>query len=355
MYVDTDGTAATKITFEKVANFVIDAATIAGWFIPEGIAIRIINDEIGNGTNDFSNYSESSFVFNKLLPFFTNEVLFYADYLISPIVSLTTGKSNWKDRVYETDRGLQNILWPHTMAMGARLGAFFLEFFPENDGYYFTNYTTREGQYQWQNNMGYNWYYDAFFSLGGPIKKLIYDFKSTNADGQTKDYAVWCWKGDYWNLGPGAEIGIYVQENSKKANRGFYDIDKENLKGKTHMRVDYNGKVCEIQQTNWWITMFMPWKGQRISLDDLQVWQAVSFDIPVGTTDANGTSYIDDYSVHDNLDLFTSFKESEWNNKITNGNETNLSWGPTPPANAGWDYLNLNGTYYGAFQFYIKF
>ncbi len=79
--------------------------------------------------------------------------------------------------------------------------------------------------------------------------------------------AVWCWKGDYWNLGPGAEIGIYVQEDEQRAKRGFYDIDKDNLKVKTHMKVDYDGKVGLIKQTNWWITMFMPWKGQRIDLD----------------------------------------------------------------------------------------
>ncbi len=283
-----------------------------------------------------------------------NKLLYGVDILVSPIVGLTTGKWDWKDRVYETDRGLQNIIWPFTMAMGARLGAFFLEFFPDSDCYLTANYTTREGQYQWQHHLGYNWYYDAFFSLGGPIEKLIYDFESTKG-GKTTYYAVWCWKGDYWNLGPGAEIGIYFQDNPCRAARGFYDIDKDNLKVKTHMRVDYNGKVAEIKQTNWWITMFMPWKGQRISLDDLQVWQAVSFDIPVGKTDADGNEYIKDYSEHDNLNLFTAFRNSEWNNKISYGNEEHLRWGPTPPANAGWDYLNLDGSYYGDFQFYIKF
>ena len=353
-YIDENGTAAVENDFERITRFVIDTATFAGWFIPEDIGNWVINETIGKGTNDFSNFSKTSKLFNEVLPFLMNDVLYYADYLISPIVGLTTGKWNWKDRVYETDRGLQNILWPYTMVMGARLGAFFLEFFPEDDGY-FTNYTTQEGQYQWQHHLGYNWYYDAFFSLGGPIKKLIYDFESTNDKGETKYYAVWCWKGDYWNLGPGAEIGIYVQENERRAKRGFYDIDKDNLKVKTHMRVDYNGKVGEIQQTNWWITMFMPWKGQRISLDDLQVWQAVSFDIPVGKTDDNGTPYIDDYSKHDNLNLFTSFVESEWSQKINNGSEENLKWGPTPPANAGWDYLDIDGSYYGNFQFYIKF
>ena len=168
-------------------------------------------------------------------------------------------------------------------------------------------------------------------------------------------YVVWIWKGDYWNLGPGAEIGIYYQKDQEKAEHGFYDIDKKDLKVKTHMKVDYDGQVAEIQQTNWWITMFMPWEGQRINLDDLQVWQAVSFDIPVDKKDDNGTPYILDYSIHDNLNLFDSFVNSDWSQKINNGSEENLKWGPTPPVNAGWDYLNLDGSYYGNFQFYIKF
>ena len=176
-----------------------------------------------------------------------------------------------------------------------------------------------------------------------------------NTNNETKFYAVWCWKGDYWNLGPGAEIGIYVQEDAERAERGFYDIDKDNLKIKTHMKVDYNGEFDEIKQTNWWITMFMPWAGQRIDLDDLHVWQAVSFDIPIDPKDSNGTKYINDYTVHDNLNLFNSFRNSKWDDEIIAGNEKNLCWGPVPPINAGWDYLDLDGSYYGNFQFYIKF
>ena len=355
-YIDETGTAAEENIFVKATRPIVDAATIIGWSIPEKIGNWMINKVFGNGTNDFSYFSNSGsalsdFIFDGIMRPFTMDFLYYADYIISPIVSFTTGKKDWKERTYETDKGLQYCLWPYTMAMGSRLGAFFLEFFPDDNG----NYTTREGQYQWQHKMGYNWLYDAFFSLGGPIEKLVYEFTHTNPDNETKYYAVWCWKGDYWNLGPGAEIGIYVQDKQKRAERGFYDIDKDNLKVKTHMKVDYNGAVAEIEQTNWWITMFMPWKGQRINLDDLQVWQAVSFDIPADQRDKNGNLYISDYTVHDNLTLFNSFIQSEWSQKIVEGSELNLKWGPTPPENVGWDYLNLDGSYYGNFQFYIKF
>ena len=323
-YVDPSGKASEESDFVKITRPLVNIVTILGWIVPEAIANKLINRDFGEGTNDFSHFTESNPIFEEVMPFFTNDLLYYADYIIAPLVSSLTGKSDWKDRVYETDKGLQYILWPYTMSMGARLGAFFLEFFPDDS--MIPNYSTREGQYQWQHNMGYNWYYDAFFSLGGPIKKLVYEFTHTNPTNETIHYAVWCWKGDYWNLGPGAEIGIYYQKDQERAARGFYDIDKNNLKVKTHMKVDYNGYGDNIKQTNWWITMFMPWKGQRINLDDLQVWQAVSFDIPVGKKDANGEPYIKDYSKHDNLNLFNSFRNSEWDDKINDKTELNLTW-----------------------------
>lgn len=356
-YIDESGTAAVESDFVTLTRPIVDIITMLGWAIPEAIANEYITRDFGNGTNDFSHFTNSNsflsnLIFDEILKPFTMDFLYDLDrIIISPIMRYIPSVADWKDRTLETDKGLQYIIWPYTMAMGSRLGAFFLEFFPNSNG----NYVTREGQYQWQHKMGYNWLYDAFFSLGGPIDKLVYDFTHTNTNNETKFYAVWCWKGDYWNLGPGAEIGIYVQEDAERAERGFYDIDKDNLKIKTHMKVDYNGEFDEIKQTNWWITMFMPWAGQRINLDDLHVWQAVSFNIPVDATDKSGMPYIKDYSKHDNLNLFTSFNNSDWNENILDNKEHHLSWGPTPPTNAGWDYLNLNGTYYGDFQFYIKF
>lgn len=356
-YIDESGTAAVESDFVTLTRPIVDIITMLGWAIPEAIANEYITRDFGNGTNDFSHFTNSNsflsnLIFDEILKPFTMDFLYDLDrIIISPIMRYIPGLADWKDRTLETDKGLQYIIWPYTMAMGSRLGAFFLEFFPNSNG----NYVTREGQYQWQHKMGYNWLYDAFFSLGGPIDKLVYEFTHTNTNNETKFYAVWCWKGDYWNLGPGAEIGIYFQEDAERAERGFYDIDKDNLKIKTHMKVDYNGKFDEIKQTNWWITMFMPWAGQRINLNDLHVWQAVSFDIPIDTEDENGNKYIDKYSTHDNLNLFDSFINSEWGNKIANGNEINLSWGPTPPDHNGWDYLDLDGSYYGNFQFYIKF
>ena len=36
---------------------------------------------------------------------------------------------------------------------------------------------------------------------------------------------MWIWKGDYWNLGAGAEIGIYHTDSEIYHNNAFYDVD----------------------------------------------------------------------------------------------------------------------------------
>ena len=39
----------------------------------------------------------------------------------------------------------------------------------------------------------------------------------------------WIWKGDYWNLGAGAEIGIYYQDDLVQASKGYYKISEDDL------------------------------------------------------------------------------------------------------------------------------
>ena len=55
-----------------------------------------------------------------------------------------------------------------------------------------------------QQYAGYNDFYDFMFNLGTQMEKQKFPFRY---DGQ--DYILWAWKGDYLNLGAGAEMGIY--------------------------------------------------------------------------------------------------------------------------------------------------
>ncbi|MDT4341954.1 RHS repeat-associated core domain-containing protein [Ruminococcus bromii] len=55
-----------------------------------------------------------------------------------------------------------------------------------------------------QQYAGYNDFYDFMFNLGTQMEKQKFPFRY---DGQ--DYILWAWKGDYLNLGAGAEMEIY--------------------------------------------------------------------------------------------------------------------------------------------------
>lgn len=66
----------------------------------------------------------------------------------------------------------------------------------------------------------------------------------------------WAWKGDYINLGAGAELGIY-----KKV--GIHWIVDKSLALPMSMKLILPGKVDEYNSYTWWITSFDPsvkWK-----------------------------------------------------------------------------------------------
>ncbi len=76
-------------------------------------------------------------------------------------------------------------------------------------------------------------------------------------------HIVWCWKADYWNLGAGAEIGIYSTSDLYSKNQSFYEVDT-NLTITANMKVTYKNyglittTLNDFTQTNWWICSFTP-------------------------------------------------------------------------------------------------
>ena len=64
--------------------------------------------------------------------------------------------------------------------------------------------------YQWQQIGGYNDFYDFVFNIATSMDRTKLNF--TLEDGQS--HAVWAWKGNYMNVGPGAEIGFYTKDNN---------------------------------------------------------------------------------------------------------------------------------------------
>lgn len=90
----------------------------------------------------------------------------------------------------------------------AILGGKLLNFVPDNK-----NVALHSHPHTWQRALGYNDLYDLAFNVGSKMKK---DYFSSN----DKNYRIWIWKGDYWNLRSGAEIGLYVLD---KESNGYTD------------------------------------------------------------------------------------------------------------------------------------
>jgi len=141
---------------------------------------------------------------------------------------------------------------------------------------------TEEGIYHarqnsWQRHFGFNEAYDFFFGLGTYKQSDYFEFSH---DGQ--NYRIWIWKGDYLNLGAGAELGIYRQNRFISRQ---WDVDT-NLAMRMSLTVYYQGQQFISWDPSldpnfpnnrvWWLTGFDP-SRQRPSIYNLSVRYIVYF------------------------------------------------------------------------------
>ena len=135
----------------------------------------------------------------------------------------------------------------------AAIGAVTLSMQKDSSGIYHANFDC------WQQYFGYNDFYDYMFNLGTSMKSAKFPFSYNG----TK-YIIWAWKGDYINLGAGADLGIYYGGDS------HWFVDKS-LAIDFGLYLYYNGKKI-ISYTphkgQWWITGFNP-NYQNISAESL--------------------------------------------------------------------------------------
>lgn len=149
----------------------------------------------------------------------------------------------------------------------------------------------------WQQYMGYCNFYDWMFDVGTSMEKQKYPV--ITADGQ--EYCIWMWKGDYLNLGAGAETGIYT------GGEPFWQVSVEDAMPMELALYDSNGNVIlsyDPEDPQWWITGFDP-MTQGVSADDL---------IVIGSIDMSS-----------NPELFESFKKEygQWENSALCFDEEN--------------------------------
>jgi len=123
----------------------------------------------------------------------------------------------------------------------AGVGAFFLNMSKDSKGVYHASPNC------WQQHFGYNNFYDTVFDIGTDMKSAKFQFTYGGTS-----YMIWAWKGDYINLGAGAEIGIYYGGGPQ------WHVNKS-LAMNMSMTLKYKGStIISYSATTWWLTGFNP-------------------------------------------------------------------------------------------------
>ena len=121
----------------------------------------------------------------------------------------------------------------------AAIGARFLDMKKDSYGVYHADFNC------WQQYFGYNNLYDVAFNMCTSMKKDKFAFSYNG-----KGYTIWVWKGNYINLGSGAELAIY------SGNKGHRTVDKK-LAMNMSLKLSYKGKtIINYSARHWWITGF---------------------------------------------------------------------------------------------------
>ena len=139
-------------------------------------------------------------------------------------------------------------------------------------------YRDRSGIYHtytdcWQKYFGYNDLYDLAFYLGTDMKRHKLDFSYGG-----KDWIIWAWKGDYLNLGAGAELGIY-NRLCISGQKTSHWLAATSDAMKMELKLTYQGSTIidyKPSEKQWWITGFNPYY-QNVQSNQLKATFKVKF------------------------------------------------------------------------------
>ncbi len=208
-----------------------------------------------------------------------DDIIFIGDNILSnnlyvycgndPINHIDNSGRSWSDiwiNIWDNTKKIirSTLKFGNTVAvtMGfdtAAAGAFFLDMYEDENGIYHAYFDC------WQQIGGYNNFYDFLFDVGCDMRYLRFPFSVL-----CKKYILWLWKGDYINLGAGAELGIYY------GGEPHWFVDKS-LTLPISMNLMYKGiSIIQHHDTTWWITGFNP-NHLNININDLTVRFTIDF------------------------------------------------------------------------------
>ena len=183
--------------------------------------------------------------------------------------AVATGPVGLIKKVFETVLNIGKDMYIYDYKFTTAAGAYFLDMRVDKNGIYHANFDC------WQSAFGYNNFYDNVFDTFTSMDREKFQFNSGG-----KEYMLWAWKGDYLNLGAGAELGIYYDSIIP----GQWSVDKSQAM-KMSMALQYTDPETNKTSTiinyspgdkQWWITGFNPnYKG--VNANNLTVSYTVTF------------------------------------------------------------------------------
>lgn len=148
--------------------------------------------------------------------------------------------------------GKRTIDWTNSESIAAGMGADALNFLVDETGN-----VLHAQVVTWQKKYGYNNAYDLAFVIGtkGNVRREKFVFSCNE-----KEYVIWTWRGDYLNIGSGAEIGIYEQTNVYGIWRAIdYEMPMTLNLYNYYSHSSIENIFCwNPKDKQWWITGFNP-------------------------------------------------------------------------------------------------
>ena len=184
------------------------------------------------------------------------EYLMKGVYLINGIIDLS--KNDLKLAQKKASLLIKETDW-------AKVGGTLLDMEPDDKGVYHARFDC------WQQCLGYTKLYDMGFDLFTDMRynnEGMFTFNNQN-------YILWAWKGDYLNLGAGAELGFYYGgENVNSIWKVNKSLAMPMTLTLTHR---INGTIVNNwKNTTWWITAFNP-NYKKVLAADLTAYYTVTF------------------------------------------------------------------------------
>lgn len=170
----------------------------------------------------------------------------------------------------------------------------------------------------WQRYFGYNRFYDLVFEVGSNMHYLPFEFSTRD-----EEYVLWMWKGDYWNLQSGAEIGLYMNPQTYGDMIHYDTIDFEvpmtlslyNYYNKEKIDNIFNW-APEVEQ--WWITGFSGQNKDFMNPDPEKM-------VVVGTVDLSENTYM--YNALKNAnDNYDDEKQEKFDRYLMFNDEEKTVW-----------------------------